>query len=67
MGDLHHQLSGANGGNDVLTECFLLHLVGELLRGLVVYIGLQQGFTDVLYGLRDIDLGDTSFTFENLK
>ena len=67
MGDLYHQLSRTNGRDDVLTECFLLDLVGELLGCLVVHIGLQQSFPDVLYSLRDIDLGNPSLTFEDLK
>ena len=67
MCDLDKELTRTNGIDDVLSHRFLLHAVGKLLRGLVVDIGLQQGLTDILDRLGDINLRDTAFTFENLK
>ena len=40
MRDLHHQLPGTNGIDDVLTQCFFLHLIGKLLGSLIVHIRL---------------------------
>ena len=65
--DLDHELSGTNGCHDVHTECFLLDLVGKLLGGLVVDIGLEEGFTDIFDRFGNIDFGDTTLTFEDLK
>ena len=67
MRDLDHQLPRTDGIDDVLSDCFFLHAVGKLLCGLVVHIRLQQCFADVFDGFRNIDLGDTSLTFEDLK
>ena len=65
--NLHHQLSRTHGSNHVLSERFLFHAVGKLLGCLVVNIGFQQRFADVLHRLGDVYLGDTSFTFQDLK
>ena len=67
VGDLHQELSRTNGIDHVLSQGFLLHAVGELLGGLVVDVGLQERFTDILNGLRNIDFGDTTLTLQNLK
>ena len=67
VGNLDHQLPRAHGGNHVLPKGFFLHLVGKLLRRLVVDIGFEQRLADVLDGLRDIDFGNTSFALQNLE
>ena len=61
--DLDHQLTRPYGIDHVLTQRFLFDLVGKLLGGLVVHIGLQQRFPDILDGLRNIDFGDSTLTF----
>ena len=65
--DLDHQLAGTHRRDDVLTQRFLFHLVGKLLRRLVVHIGFQQRFADIFYGLRDVNLSDAAFALKNLK
>ena len=67
VGDFHHQLPGTNGGHHILPQCFGFHLVGKLLRGFVVHIGFQQSLADILHGFRYVNLGDSSFTLQNLK
>ena len=67
MCDLHHQLSGTNRGDHVLTQGFLFHLVGKLFSGFVVHIRFQQCLTDVLDRLRNIDFSNTAFTFQDLE
>ena len=58
LDDLHHQLAGLQRGEHVLPDGLLLHLVGELLGDLEVYVRIEQGAADLLGGLRHVDLGD---------
>ena len=67
MRDLDHQLARTHTRHHILTQRFLLHLVRKLLCSLVVHIRFQQGLTDILHGLRNIDFGDSSLTFQYLK
>ena len=65
--NLHEQLPGLHGGEDVLSQSFLLHLVGEGLCHFVVHVGVDECAADVLHGLRYVDLRDASFAFQYLK
>ena len=63
MRDLDHQLTRPHRIDHVLTHRFLLHAVGKLLRSLIVHIGFEQRFADVLDRLRHVDLRDSSLAF----
>ena len=67
MRDFNHQLTGTDSVYHVLSQCFLLHAVGELFGGLVVHIRLKQRFADILDGFRYVDFGNTAFTLQNLE
>ena len=67
MRDFNHQLPRTDSIDDVLSQGFLFHAVRKLLGGFVVHIRLQQGFTDILDGFRDIYFGNTALTFEDFK
>jgi len=67
MNQLHHQLSGLDGREHIHTQRLLLDSIRKRLGHLVVDIGIQQGFADILHGLRHIDFGDFSFTFQYLE
>ena len=67
MDNLDHQLAGLDGCEHIHAHGLLLHCIREGLRNLVVHVGIQQGFTDVLQRLGHIDFGDFSFTFQYLE
>ena len=65
--NLHQQLRGFDGGEDVLSQRFLLDGVGEAFCHLVVDVGVEEGTADILQGFCHVDFGDAAFTFENLE
>ena len=65
--DLHHQLAGAYGGEHVLSQCLLLHRVGECLGYLIVDVGIEQCLAHILEGLGHVHFGDFTFTLQYLK
>ena len=65
--DLDHHLLGLHGGEYARADGLVLHLVAEVLGYLVAYVGVQEGFADVLDGFRHVNLGDFSFTFQYLE
>ena len=65
--NLDHQLTRFNGCENVLTEGFLLHCVGEGLGYFVVYVGFEKCLAHILQGFRYVDFGDFSFTLEYFK
>ena len=67
VNNLHHQLTGLNGREHVLTHCLLFHLVGETFCHLVVDVGIQQGATNLFQGLGHINFGYFSFAFQGFE
>ena len=67
VNNLHHQLSRLHGGQHVLSQCLLLHVVGKRLRNFIVDVGVQQCAAHILQGLGHVYLGDAAFTFQYLK
>ena len=65
--DFHHQLLWFDGGQYVLSECFLLDGIGEGFCNLVVYVGIEQGATYVFQCFGDIDFCNLSFAFQYLE
>ena len=65
--ELHHELSRLDGRKHVHTQCLLLHRVGESLRHLVVYVGVEQCAAHVFQRFGNVDLGDFAFTLQYLK
>ena len=67
VNNLHHQLTGLDSGEYIHAQGLLLDGIGKLLGDLVVDVGIQQGLTNVLQGLRNVNLGDFSLTFQYLE
>ena len=65
--ELHHELTGLDGIENVHAHGLLLHLLGERTGHVVVYVGIQQGAANVLQGLGNVYLGYFSFAFKYLK
>ena len=65
--DLGHHLPRLDSRQHVLTQRFLLHLVGERLGDLVVDVGVDQRAADLFERLGDVDLCDAAFAFEDLE
>ena len=65
--DLGHHLPRLDSRQHVLTQRFLLHLVGERLGDLVVDVGVDQRTADLFERLGDVDLCDAAFAFEDLE
>ena len=64
---LDHQLLWLDGCEHVLSQCLLLYRVGECLGHLIVHIGIKEGPTHILECLGNVNLGDFSFTFQDLE
>ena len=67
VNDLDHQLTRLDGCKHVHAQSLLLHLVGEVLGNLIVYVGIEQRTTHVLESLCNIDFGDLAFTLEDFE
>ena len=67
MDNLHHQLAWLHGCEHIHTHRLLLHSICERLGYLIVNVGIQQGTTNILKCLSNIDFGDFSLTFKYLK
>ena len=61
---LDHELLGLDGGEYVLSQCFLLDSVAEAFGYLVVYVGVEESAAYVLECLGDVDLGYLAFALE---
>ena len=64
---LYHQLAGLHSRQHILSQRFLFHRIGEVLCNLIIHIGVKQGATHILQGLRHIDFGDLAFTLQYLE
>ena len=67
MDDLHDHLLRLHCCKHVLAYGLLLHVIAELLRDLVAYVGVKECATYILHCFRDVDLGNLSFTLEDLE
>ena len=67
MNDLHDHLLRFHSCENILADSLLLDVVAECLCYLIAYVGVKQSAADILHGLRDVDLGDLSFAFEDLE
>ena len=67
VNQLHHQLAWLDGGKHIHAQCLLLDTIGKGFGYLIVDIGIEQCTPDILKSLGYVDLGNLSFTFENLK
>ena len=67
MDDFHHQLSGTDGSQHILSESFRLYRIGKLLGYFIIDIGIEQCATYIFQGLGYVYLGNLTLAFEDLK
>ena len=67
MDDFDHELSRFDAGENVLSECLLLHRVGELLGNLEVHVGIKEGASHVFECFGDVDFCDFSFALQQFE
>ena len=65
--NLNHHLPRLDRLEHIHTQSLLLHRVAETLCKLITYIRIQQRLANILKSLRNINLRNPSFTFEQLK
>ena len=65
--DLGHHLTRLDGLENILSQCFGLHLVSETLGNLIIDIGIDQRTPNLFEAFGYIDLGDTTLALEDLK
>lgn len=67
MRDLDQQLAGRNGFEYVLTKCFFLDRIRELLGDFIVDVRVEQRLPHLLQGFRHVNFRDPAFPFEKFK
>ena len=65
--DLGHHLSGLHRLEHVLSQRFLLYLVGKRFSDLVIDVGVDQRTADLLERLRYVDLGDAPLALQDFE
>ena len=65
--NLHHQLARLHRRKYVLSQGLLLYRICKAFSNFIVHIGIQQGTTHIFQGLRNIDFGNLTFTFQYLE
>ena len=67
MDNLYDHLLWLHCCEHILSDGFFLYIVTELFCYLIAYVSVKKGATDIFHSLRDVDLGNLSFTFEDLE
>ena len=65
--DLRHHLSGLDRRQYILSQRLGFHFVGERLSHFIVDVGVDQRAPDLFQALGDVDFGDASLSFQDLK
>ena len=60
---LHHQLTGLDCIDNILTQRFLFHCIGERFRHTVVHVGIKQGTPNIFQGFGNIYFGYSALTW----
>ena len=63
---LNHQLTGLDALDDIATQRLGLHLVGKFLGYRITHIGIKQGLTHLLDGLRHINIGNRALAAKGM-
>ena len=68
VGDLHHQLVGRHGVDDVHANSLFLHAISEFLGDGIAHIGVNERLAAYLLGcLRNVDFSDSALTFQDFE